>query len=152
MLISSSSSLGVDELAVLLSGGLRLLLFLLVGFVSRAPVVVLGEDLLVDLGQHTLLEEAKQVPRGIQRLEDVTAAVLALLQEVSLELLEEDEEVFVISGQGIFTNDGLHGKSVLTSGVEGVHLREDGRVIVTSQLMTVLLNTDGRLHQTGKRW
>jgi hypothetical protein len=144
------SSFGGDELAVLLLSSLGLLLFLLVVFLSCTPVVVLGEDLLVDLGQHTFLEEAEQVPSGIQGLEDGTATVLALLQEVSLELVEEDEEVLVISGKGVLTDDGLHGKSILTSGVERVHLREDGGVILTSQLMTVLLNTDGRLHQTGK--
>ena len=144
------SSFGGDELAVLLLSSLGLLLFLLVVFLSCTPVVVLGEDLLVDLGQHTFLEEAEQVPSGIQGLEDGTATVLALLQEVSLELVEEDEEVLVISGKGVLTDDGLHGKSILTSGVERVHLRENGGVILTSQLMTVLLNTDGRLHQTGK--
>ena len=146
-------SLGGDELgvAVLLSGWLALLLLLLVGIVPRAPVVVLGEDLLVDLGQHALLEESEEIPSGIERLENVTAAVLALLQEIGLELLEEDQEVLVISGEGILTDDSLHGQRVFTRGVEGVHLREDGRMIVTGELMAVLFDTDGRLHQTRQR-
>ena len=73
------------------------------------------------------------------------------MQEVSLELLKEDKEVLVISGQGVFTDDSLHGQCVFTRGVESVHLSEDGRVIVTSQFMTVLFNTDSRLHQTRQR-
>ena len=146
-------SLGGDELgvAVLLSGWLALLLLLLVGVVPSAPVVVLGEDFLVDLGQHALLEESEEIPSGIERLENVTAAVLALLQEIGLELLEEDQEVLVISGEGVLTDDSLHGQCIFTRGVEGVHLREDGWMIVTGELMAVLFDTDGRLHQTRQR-
>ena len=152
-MMSLRRSLGGDELgvAVLLSGRLALLLLLLVGIVPRAPVVVLGEDLLVDLGQHALLEESEEIPSGIERLENGTAAVLALLQEIGLELLEEDQEVLVISGEGILTDDSLHGQRVFTRGVEGVHLREDGWMIVTGELMAVLFDTDGRLHQTRQR-
>ena len=150
-----SRSLGGDELgvAVLVQSlcGLALLLLLLVRIVPRAPVVVFGEDLLVDLGEHTLLEESEEIPSGVERLENVTAAVLALLQEVGLELLEEDQEVLVISGEGILTDDSLHGQRVFTRGVESVHLREDGWMIVTGELMAVLFDTDGRLHQTRQR-
>ena len=137
-------SLGRDELgvAILLLSGLALLLFLLVGIVPSASIVILGEDLLINLGKHTLLEKSEKIPSSIQRLENITASVLALLQEVSLELLKEDKEVLVISGQGVFTDDSLHGQCVFTRGVESVHLSEDGRVIVTSQFMTVLFNTD----------
>ena len=116
---SEVGSLGGDEFrfAILLMI-LWLLLFLLICLVSRAPVVVLGEDLLVDLGQHTLLEESKEIPGSVERLEDGTTAVLALLQEVTLELLEEDQEVLVIGSEGILTDDSLHGQSVFTRGVE----------------------------------
>ena len=51
-----SLSLGRDELTIALTGGIWLLFFLLVRLVPRTSVVVLGEDLLVDFGEHTLLE------------------------------------------------------------------------------------------------
>jgi len=67
-------SLGGDELGVGMSVtvstlGLNLLLFtvaVLLGVVSGAPVVVFGENLFVNLCEHTLLEETEQVPSCIE--------------------------------------------------------------------------------------
>jgi hypothetical protein len=130
---------------------LSLLLFLLVGLGAGTSIVVLSEDLLVDLGEHALLEETKEVPGRVQRLEDITTTILALLEEVSLELLKEDEEVLIVGREGVLTDDSLHGQSILARSIERVHLSEDGWMIISGELMSVLLNTDGRLHQTGQR-
>ena len=110
-------------------------MFASVDVVSKEEIVCLRREA-------SILEKSEKIPSSIQRLENITASVLALLQEVSLELLKEDKEVLVISGQGVFTDDSLHGQCIFTRGVESVHLSEDGRVIVTSQFMTVLFNTD----------
>ena len=100
-------------------------LFLLVGLGTGASIVVLSEDLLVDLGEHALLEETKEVPSCVERLEDITTAILALLEEVSLELLKEDEEVFIVGCEGVLTDDSLHGQRILARSIETVHLGEN---------------------------
>ena len=104
---------------------LSLFLFFLVSLGTGASIVVLSEDLLVDFGEHALLEKTKEVPSCVERLEDITTAILALLEEVSLELLKEDEEVLIVSCEGVLTDDSLHGQRILARSIETVHLGED---------------------------
>ena len=106
-------------------------------------MVVLVSNLGVDLGKLVLLEKSKQVPGCIKTLEDITSSVLALTQELILEFLKEDKEVLVISGKGIFTDDGLHSHRIFAHSVEGVELGENVVVILTSQLLAIRFDTDG---------
>ena len=115
-------------------------------------MVELVSDLLLDLGKLVLLKQGQQVPSGIKTLEDSTAIVLTLGQEIVFELLEEDKVVLVICAQSVLTDDSLHSHRVLALSVEGVHLGEDVIVVLTSQFdlvaIFILLNTDGGLHET----
>jgi hypothetical protein len=46
--------------------------------------------LISDLGERLLLETSKKVPSSLERSENVTLLILALLQELVLELFEEE--------------------------------------------------------------
>ena len=87
--------------------------------------IVLVEHLVVDLGEGFSFEQSEQVPSALEGSEDITLFVLALLEELGLELFEEQEEVLVIDGKSVFSDDGLHCEGVLTDGVEIVHLVGD---------------------------
>jgi len=144
-----------------------LLLLLLVNATGGLADVEFVEPLVVNLGEHAALEQAKQVPSFVERLEDSTVGILVLTKELTLELLKEDKEVLVIAGKRVLTDDSLHGEGVLAGSVERVHLREDGRMILSGQLVEgcdnlliaigvlddglLLLDTNSRLHQTGER-
>ena len=67
-------------------------------------------------------EEGKKFPSLVERSKDGSVFVVTLLDELSFKSVVELEVKLVIWGQSFLTNDGLHGLSILTHGVEGVHL------------------------------
>ena len=68
----------------------ELLAILALSLYGSLSVVVLFEYFLVsDLGKRLLFETSKKVPSSLERSEDITFLVLALLQELVLELFEE---------------------------------------------------------------
>lgn len=68
----------------------ELLAILALSLNGSLSVVVLFEYFLVsDLGERLLLETSEKVPSSLERSEDITFLILALLQELVLELFEE---------------------------------------------------------------
>lgn len=67
-------------------------------------------------------EKGKKLPSLVERVKDGSVFVVTLLDELVFESVVELEVELVIWGQSFLTNDGLHGLSILTHGVERVHL------------------------------
>lgn len=67
--------------------------------------------------------------------------------ERALKLVQELERKLVLVGQGLLTDDSLHGSGITTDGVLGVKLVRDIGVIATGELLA-----NSRLHETRKRW
>ena len=116
---------------------------LLVVTLAPTPLVVLVEDLGGDTVEQLLGEDTEQGPRKVERLEDSTGLVRTLGNERALELLKEFEGQFVFRGQGLLTDDSLHGGSVTTNSVLGVQLVGDIAVVLSCAALT-----DSRLHET----
>lgn len=72
------------------------------------------------------------------------------MKELVLELFEEEKVVFVISSESVFTDDSLHSKGVLADCVEVVQLVGDSGVILTSEFLSVVIDTNCGLHETGQ--
>jgi hypothetical protein len=90
---------------------------------TELSVVVLVEECGVsNLGKGLSVEQGKKVPSTLKGSENITLLVLALGKELVFELLKEEKVVLVISSQSVLTDDGLHGKCILTNGVEVVKL------------------------------
>lgn len=121
-------------------------------------VSLLGEVLVGSLVEHVSVlwidfvegfgpEEGEKLPSLVEGGEDGSVFVVTLLDELSFESVVELEVELVIWGQSFLTDDGLHGLSILTHGVERVHLVADGWVILSGHALT-----NSVLHQTGERW
>mmetsp|Transcript_3162 Transcript_3162/g.11039 ORF Transcript_3162/g.11039 Transcript_3162/m.11039 type:complete len:248 (-) Transcript_3162:856-1599(-) len=109
-------------------------------------LVVLLEDIGADALEQLLGEGAEERPGEVQRVEDGAALVVALGDELGLELAEELEVEEVLLAERLLSDDGLHGLDVLADGVVGVELVRDGAVVLARHALA-----DGRLHQTGER-
>jgi hypothetical protein len=114
---------------------------------SRVSGVELGEHVGRNSLQHLLGEDTQQLPANVQRLEDGTVLVVALGDEVLLELAEELEVEQVVGGERLLADHSLHGLHVLADGVARVQLIGHVRVVLPGHVLT-----DGRLHQTRQRW
>ena len=100
-------------------------------------------DLLVDLGKLFLLEQLEERPGSVEGVEDGSVFVVTLVNEFLLVSVVELQVQLVLLGQGLLTDDGLHCLSVLTLGVQGVHLVGDVGVILSGHAIT-----DGSLHES----
>lgn len=94
--------------------------------------VELGQGAGRDPLQHLLGEDPEQLPANVQGFEDGTVLVVALGDEVLLELGKELEVEEIVGGEGLLTDNGLHGLDVLTDGVASVELVGHVRVILAS--------------------
>ena len=122
--------------------------------VGSTPVVVLLLELFADLVERVLFEQSEETPSTVEGLEDISLLVLALLEEGTFEAVQEQEEVLVIGGQSVLSDDSLHVEGILTSGVESVKLVGHGRMVITSESdqLTIfsLLDSDSGLHESGE--
>ena len=92
-------------------------------------------------------ESTKEVPRHIQRGEDITSFIWVLREELStFKLLFKVEETSLFFRQSFFTDDSLQGLGILTSSIVGIHLVRHRGMVETGHTLT-----DGTLHQTRKR-
>ncbi|KAI6769729.1 hypothetical protein HG530_004358 [Fusarium avenaceum] len=132
---------------LLLASGLGLCpsLALALGLLGGS-LVELVEDLGGDTVEQLLGVDTKQAPCKVKRLVNGSRLVLALANELALELLQEFERQLVLSGQGLLTNDSLHGCSITTNSVLRVQLVRNITVILSGHALT-----NGRLHQTRER-
>lgn len=70
--------------------------------------------------QHLLREDTQQLPADVERLEYGAVLVVALRDEVLLELAQEFQVEEIVGRQGLFTDDRLHCLHVLTDRITGV--------------------------------
>jgi hypothetical protein len=97
-------------------------------------------------------EDSEEFPSLVEGVEDVSGLVGSLGKESSFVLFQELQEEQVIRRQGFLTNNGLHSEGILTHGVEGVKLVGHTWVIFSGQLVAIVFNTNGRLHESGEGW
>ena len=117
--------------------------------------VVLILDLVADLGQFVILEKRQEVPGDVQGFEDGSVFVVTLVHKLGFVSVMELKVELVILRKGFFSNDGLHGHSILTHGVESIQLIGHIGVIVSGHFFIGLaifsfMNTDSVLHESGK--
>jgi len=132
----------LDSSLLLVSGLVSLLSKILV-----SSLIELISVLWIDFVERFGPEEGKKLPSLVEGGEDGSVFVVTLLDELNLESVVELKIELVIWGQSFFTDDGLHGLSILTHGVERVHLVANGWVIFSGHSFT-----NSVLHQTGERW
>lgn len=101
------------------------------------------EEIGADTREHVAREGAQELPRRVERGEDVAGLVMALAEELGFELLHKLKVKLVLIRERLLADDGLHGNDVLADGVVGVELVRYGRVILTRHL-----GPNGVLHQT----
>ena len=82
--------------------------------------VELGQSAGRDALEHLLGEDTQQLPADVERLEDGAVLVVALRDEVLLELGEELEVEQVVGRQRLLAHHGLHRLHVLADGVARV--------------------------------
>lgn len=80
--------------------------------------------------QHLFGEDPEQLPTDIQRLEDGPILVIALGNEIFLELGQELEVEQIVRGKSFLTNHSFHGLDVLPDGVAGIKLVGHIRMIL----------------------
>lgn len=120
---------------------------LVVTELSRCPLIVLGLGVIRDSRDLLLREQSEKLPSLVQGVEDGPVLVEGLLDELALEPVVKLQVVVVLLRQGVLTDDGLHGLSILALGVEGVHLGSDLWVIWSGHTLA-----DSMLHETGQGW
>uniref|UniRef100_A0A182QVN8 Uncharacterized protein n=1 Tax=Anopheles farauti TaxID=69004 RepID=A0A182QVN8_9DIPT len=116
------------------------------GLVARVARVELGQDRGRDTLEHLLREDTQQLPADVERLEHGTVLVVALRDEVLLELGQELQVQQIVRREGFLTDDSLHGLHVLADGVASVQLVRHVRVVLAGHALA-----DGGLHQTRQR-
>uniref|UniRef100_A0A2M4D215 Putative secreted protein n=1 Tax=Anopheles darlingi TaxID=43151 RepID=A0A2M4D215_ANODA len=116
------------------------------GLVTGVARVELGQNRGRDTLEHLLREDTQQLPADVERFEHGTVLVVALRDEVLLELGQELQVQQIVGRQGFLTDHSLHGLHVLTDGVASVQLVGHIRVILARHALT-----DGGLHQTRQR-
>merc|ERR1712151_924359 len=85
-------------------------------------IVVCILDLLRDLFEQLLGEDAQQSPGNVKRRENVAVLIRTLCQEFRLKLVSKLQVLVFILTKGLFTNNSLHGTRVLANGIVGVQL------------------------------
>lgn len=127
-----------------------LLLDLIVVVVGTAGIEFLLE-LLIDSSQLISGEVREELPADVERLEDISLLVLTLGDEELLELVVELQHRLVISSESLLTDDGLHSNSILTHGIESVHLVGNIGVILSGHhFVDILVEANSVLHETGQ--
>jgi len=109
---------------------------------TRVTWVELCQDRSWDPLQHLLGEDPEQLPADVKRLKDSTVLIVALCNEVLLELAKELEVEQVIWGESLLADHRLRGLDVLANGVAGVQLVGNVRVVLPGHALA-----NGRLHQ-----
>mmetsp|Transcript_86354 Transcript_86354/g.171429 ORF Transcript_86354/g.171429 Transcript_86354/m.171429 type:complete len:388 (-) Transcript_86354:419-1582(-) len=110
-------------------------------------IIVCIFDLLGNLFQQFLREDAQQGPRNVQRREYVAVFICTLGQKLGLKLVGEFQVLVLIFTQSLLTYNRLHGTGVLTNGIVGIQLIRNVWMICPSHALT---NT--RFHQAAQRW
>lgn len=108
-------------------------------------VVELVELLWTDTLELLTWEGTEKSPGDIQSVDDVTIVIWSLSDEGLLELSQEVEVEVILSSQGFLSDDGLHGRHVLSDGIIGIQLVGDRSVILSGV-------SNGGLHKTREGW
>lgn len=96
--------------------------------------------------EHLAGKEPEELPAEVQRFKDGPVLVLALVDKRLLKLVEKLEIQEVLRGQGLLTDDSLHGLYILANSVAGVQLVGHVAVVLARHTLA-----NGTLHETRQR-